>query len=70
MDTEKLIKLQGRTIIDFTCIIIAAGDPQALIDWRARLMQCAAQIEQAAKTARETNAQDVVVNSRALTGDE
>lgn len=53
MDQDKLINIQGRTIVDFTSIIIAAGDPQALVDWRARLLQCAAQIELAIKKAKE-----------------
>lgn len=52
MDQDKIINIQGRTILDFTGIIIAAGDPQALTDWRARLLQCAAQIELAIKRAK------------------
>lgn len=52
MDQNKIINIQGRTIIDFTGIIIAAGDPQALTDWRARLLQCAAQIELAINKAK------------------
>ncbi len=53
MDKDRLINIQGRTIIDFTGIIIAAGDQQALTDWRARLLQCAAQVELAIKKAKE-----------------
>lgn len=53
MDQDKIINIQGRTIIDFTGIVIAAGDTQALIDWRARLMQCAAQIERAIKAKEQ-----------------
>ena len=56
--SEELINLQGRTIIDFTRIIIATGNAQALIDWRARLMQCAAQIEQAAQKPTPNDAQN------------
>jgi hypothetical protein len=66
MSEEQLINLQGRTIVDFTRIIIATGNAQALIDWRARLMQCAAQIEQATRPTNEKP----VVNSQSLTGAE
>lgn len=53
MDKDKIINIQGRTIIDFTGIVIAAEDMQALTDWRARLLQCAAQVELAIKKAKE-----------------
>lgn len=53
MDKDKIINIQGRTIMDFTGIVIAAEDMQALVDWRARLLQCAAQVELAIKKAKE-----------------
>lgn len=49
MDQEQLINFQGRTIVDFTKIIIATGNPQALTDWRKRLLNCIAEIERMAK---------------------
>jgi len=58
MDQDKIINIQGRTIMDFTGIIIAAGDQQALTDWRARLLQCAAQIERAIKAKEQPNKTD------------
>lgn len=66
MSEDQLINLQGRTIADFTRIVIATGNAQALIDWRARLMQCAAQIEQVTRQANEK----LVVNSQPLTDTE
>jgi hypothetical protein len=58
MDQDKIINIQGRTIIDFTGVVIAAGNTQALTDWRARLLQCAAQVELAIKKAKEQPPED------------
>lgn len=49
MNQEQLINLQGQTIVDFTKIIIAGGNPQALTDWRKRLLNCINEIERMAK---------------------
>lgn len=56
MNQDKLINLQGRTITDFTFIVIAGGNAQAIVDWRARLMHCAAMLERAIRDQGETDA--------------